>query len=127
MQDDQLHRHGLQRIDEWQSGSHFRHLGFSRQGSAAGLVERHRLAAQVTLHLITAFTSQKVPLRLGLDAFGDNRQLQAMGKGDHRAGDRAVLGVAWQATHKTLVDLQLVERQTLQVGKRGIAGTESRR
>ena len=63
-------------------------------------------------------------MRLGLDAFGDHLQPQRPPHVDDRAHDRAVALVAGQALDEATIDLQLPDRDPLQVGQARIAGAE---
>src|SRR5690606_25748950 len=82
-------------------------------GSVSGLGQktlgegrsRQRAAEQVALHLVTAVFTQEGQLRVGFDAFGDHREVQAMGHGDDCAGDLAILFAGRQAVDEAAVDL----------------------
>jgi hypothetical protein len=67
---------------------------------------------------------QKVSLRLQLHPFGNHPQPQALGQRHHHFGDGCVVGVGHDVAHKTLVDLELVQRQALEVSQRRIAGAK---
>ncbi len=47
-----------------------------------------------------------------------------MAHGDHRAGDGGVVGIVGQLAHEAAVDLELVQRELLEIGQAGIAGTK---
>ena len=79
-----------------------------------------RPAEKVALIAVTADTRQTVLLRLVLDAFSDDRQAEALPERD----DGAIVGVGEQVTDERLIDLELIERQALQVRKRRIPRTE---
>lgn len=76
--------------------------------------------------VIAAQFAQGLPLRLGLDAFTDGldaqRARQRQYAFDQRA--RALHFRSMQAGDEALVDLQRTDRETVQVGQRGEAGTE---
>ena len=59
-----------------------------------------------------------------LDAFGHDGQAEGMRQADRGAHNGRVVVVAGDMRDKGLVDLQLVDRQTLEVGQRRIAGAE---
>ena len=59
-----------------------------------------------------------------LDPFGDHLEAEIAGHLDHVRRHRAAGGFGTQGIDKTLVDLQHIHRQLLQVGQAGIAGTE---
>jgi hypothetical protein len=60
---------------------------------------------------------QRIPLRLHLHAFGDDRQSQVLAEGDNHLDDCGVAGVAEDVPDKTLIDFQLVQRQPLEIGE----------
>ena len=59
-----------------------------------------------------------------LDALRGHGEPHVVREVDRRAHDRRVVGIAHEPDDERLVDLQLVHRQPLQVGERGIAGPE---
>ena len=61
---------------------------------------------------------------LGLAALGDGAQVDGVGEGDDRAEEAVRLGARAERGHEAAVDLHRVDRQTLQIGQRGIAGAE---
>jgi hypothetical protein len=64
------------------------------------------------------------PLRLGLHAFGDDLHAQRARHLQDGAHDGGVAVVVGQAADEAAVDLELVDREALQVGQAGIAGAE---
>ncbi|MDT4799261.1 hypothetical protein FQZ97_319140 [compost metagenome] len=62
-------------------------------------------------------TDEEAALGLGFHAFGHDRQAEDMAQADDRAGDGGIVGVDQYVADEGLVDLQLVERQALQVGE----------
>ena len=60
---------------------------------------------------------------LGLDALGDHGEAQVVGEIDGRAHDHRRCRCR-SSEHERLVDLELVQRQALEMGERGIAGAE---
>ena len=60
---------------------------------------------------------QKVGLRLQFNALGNHRQTQAFGQSHHHFGDGCIVGVGNDVAYKTLVNLELVQRQALEVGQ----------
>src|SRR3990167_11198437 len=85
---------------------------------------RHRPPQQVALECLASQARQHLALRLGLDALGDHGQPQALTQGDDGLNDDRAAVVVEQARHEGLVDLELVQRQALQVGQRGVTGPE---
>ncbi len=78
---------------------------------------RHRSgpAEEITLEGATAIAGEEIPLRLGFHALGDDPQTQALRQGDDGPGDGGVADVVQQIPDETLVDLQFVERQALEI------------
>ncbi len=68
--------------------------------------------------------AQQLPLRHRLDALGHHAQAEAVREGDGSPGDGQVVGVAGDVANEAAIDLQGVERQAPEVGKRGISGSE---
>src|SRR5579859_3048531 len=72
---------------------------------------RQRRRVQKSLEDVAAELGEQLPLSLGLDAFGDDREVQALADahdgGDERPRRRLALDVA----HEALVDLDLADRQ----------------
>jgi hypothetical protein len=67
---------------------------------------------------------QEVALLARFHALGDHRQPQAAPQGDDGAHDGGVVGVGQHVAHKGLVDLELIQRQALEVAQAGVAGAE---
>ena len=87
---------------------------FGRQGTAD----------EETLDLVAAVLLQELALSLGLDPFGDDAEVQAVGQVDRRGAERGVLRVELDAADEALVDLQDVDRKALEVGEGRVAGAE---
>src|ERR1700761_6669072 len=88
------------------------------------LPDRQRLADQIALHRVAALVGQEGKLLQRLDTFGHQRHAEAMAEIDHGGDDRGRLWVAAEIDDESAVDLDLVERERLQVAERGIAGAE---
>ena len=58
------------------------------------------------------------------DALRLDGQPEGVSHGDDRRDDRQVVGVAGNVAHERLVDLELVDRESLEVRKRRIARAE---
>jgi hypothetical protein len=71
------------------------------------LRRRQRAAEQIALHFIAAVLAQEAALLLGLHAFRDHAQAQAVRQSDDGAGNRLVAAAAAKVAHKGLVDLQV--------------------
>ncbi len=105
-----------------------RHQPILRTGSSslAGARPTHssywpddrRLAEEIALHLIAALDREETELVQRFDAFGDNGDVKTVTETDHRPDNRGRLGVAAEIHHERAVDLDLVEREGLQIGQR---------
>ena len=76
------------------------------------------------LRLVAAQRAQVVEHVRALDALGDDLEPEAAREVDRGAHDQQVVDVADDAGDERAVDLDLVERQPLEVGERGVAGAE---
>ena len=81
-------------------------------------------AEEIALHGIAALRSQKIELLLGFDAFGHDPEMQATGHGDDGGDDGRVVLVYRDISHESLVDLDDVDGQALEIAQRGITGAE---
>ena len=79
---------------------------------------RHRAAQQVALHFVAAMLAQEFQLRVGFDALGNHRQVEAVGHGDDCPGDLRVLFAGRQAVDEGAVDLENVDGELLEVIER---------
>ena len=67
---------------------------------------------------MAAQVGQHVGLGLQLHPLGNHGQAHALGQAHHHAGNGGIVGVGHDVAHKALVDLELVQRQPLEVGHR---------
>ena len=88
------------------------------------LLDRERLADEVTLHGVASLFSEETELFLGFHAFGDDRHFKTVTEANDRAHDRRRLRIASKIHDKGAVDLDLVERERLQIAQRGVAAAE---
>ncbi len=88
------------------------------------LLDRQRLRHEEALAEIAAELAQGRQVLLALDAFGDHRETEVVREIDGRADDHQIVVVVDHVNHEGLVDLELVQRQPLQVRERRIAGAE---
>src|SRR5579862_230284 len=95
-----------------------------RMGVSAEAADRGRSAQQIALDLVAAFFLEEAQLLVGLDAFGDHRQAEALAEAEHGAHDRGRLLVRMDLLDERAVDLDPVERKGAQVRKRRVAGAE---
>src|SRR5262245_13085631 len=84
---------------------------------------RHRLADLIALGVLTAEIREPVEHLGRLHALGDHAQAELMRKLDRRTDNRLVLRLL-HAHHERLVDLELVDREPLELRKGGLARTE---
>ncbi len=73
----------------------------------------HRALLQIATRVAEA-----IQLILPLDTFGDRPKRQRGGDLDDRPRESRLIGVAGKAIDEGLVDLQNVDREALQIGKR---------
>src|SRR6185437_5425353 len=83
-----------------------------------------RRAEQKALHLGTSEILHGLALLRGLDALRRGDHAAVGGDAHHRADDRGRGGITRHFLDEGTVDLDLVERKTLQILQRGIAGSE---
>src|SRR6478752_3759237 len=88
------------------------------------LSDRRRLAEQIALHPIAAFMRQETELLRGFDALGDDRHFEAMAEVDDGADDCRRLRIFAEIDDEVAVNLDLVERERLQIAQRGVAAAE---
>src|SRR3984957_19715407 len=88
------------------------------------LPDRQGFAEEIALHRIAAHFREEPELLLGLHALCDDRHFETMAKADYGAHDRGRLRIASEIDDKGAVDLDLVERERLQIGQRGVAAAE---
>ena len=81
-------------------------------------------ANQVALDLCTPLRHKECLLRRRLDALGNDRQFQRTPEADDRMHDRSRLRIGLQLHHEGLVDLDLVEREGLQIAEARITRAE---
>ena len=88
------------------------------------LREAHGPGEQIALALGAAFAVEELPLRFGLDAFGQHGHAEARAQRQHGADDRRGGRILRQPFHEGLVELDLVERKRVQRRQRRVAGAE---
>ena len=108
---------GWQRLSADRRGGAFGHMG-----DELGDVERRR--AEEALVERAAFLGEQGQLLLCLDPFGDDVEAERTGHVDDASHNDPVPGRAGDVLAQPLVDLEIVERQRLQIGKARIAGAE---
>ena len=87
-------------------------------------MRRQRCAEQVTLVCPALLIQQEGALRLGFDALGEHRQAQTARHCDDGRGELDTVRIARDVMNEAAIDLQLGDREALEVGERRIAGTE---
>src|SRR3954468_7625127 len=85
---------------------------------------RHRPGVQVALDLVDPERAEQVVLLHLLDALRDDAEAQRVGDVNDGTYDGSVGRAPRDAGDERLVDLDLVDRQALEVGQRGVAGPE---
>src|SRR3954462_8151723 len=83
-----------------------------------------RLREEKSLCLIALVRAQKRKLLDRFHTFCDHFEVQAVRHGDDSASDRGVVRIYRDVPHEGPVDLERVDRETLQVTQTRIAGTE---
>src|SRR6202042_3758522 len=85
---------------------------------------RDRGAAQETLVPVASHELQKSELFGRFDALGDYLEPQLVGQRDDRTHDGYVTGIEIQVADEAAVDLELIDRKSLQVAHTGVPGAE---
>src|SRR5947208_999047 len=85
--------------------------------------DRHRLAEEITLDIAAAVPLGCVQLVSRLDTFGDPVKAEVLAEIDDR-GDQTAAKVGVDIGHEAAVDLDLVQRQTVDEAQAGIARAE---
>ena len=67
---------------------------------------------------------QQQHLLAAFHALGHNLEMQGAGHRDDRGGDGFVIGVGFEIVHERAVDLELIDVEALEIGKRRVAGPE---
>src|SRR5581483_4372232 len=81
-------------------------------------------AEKVSLRVLASAVAEELHLRFRLDAFGLNFETQRVGHGNDCGNDRKIVGVVGNIAHEGAVDLELVDRKTLEIRQRRVAGAE---
>src|ERR1035441_1413715 len=68
--------------------------------------------------------SEAIPLFFGFHTLGDDRQTHGFTKGNDGLRDGAAACIFHNVPNEGAINLQLVQRQTLQVSQRGIPGAK---
>ena len=79
---------------------------------------------QVALAHVAAELLDLVELRLGLDAFSDDREVQRASERDDGGSDRSV-GSVLQPGDEGSIDFDLVEREPAEIVQGGVPGSKS--
>src|SRR3954447_22861991 len=86
--------------------------------------DRQWLAEEISLHSVATFVGQECKLLLSFNAFGDDRHLEPVAETNDGANDRGRLRVTADVDHEGAVDLDLVERKSLQITQGRITAAE---
>src|SRR3569623_831785 len=85
---------------------------------------RRRFGEQEALHLVAAGQPQQHALLFGLDAFAQDRQAARTAERDDRLDDDAAIGGGAERGDEAAVDLELVEREAVQLAEIGVPRAE---
>ena len=80
-------------------------------------IGRQRFAAVKALNFVTTLVAQNALLSVGLDAFGNGFEAQALGHADDRADNSFVLGIGADVAYERTVNLELVNPEFLQMAE----------
>jgi hypothetical protein len=81
-------------------------------------------ADEIALHLVAGLARQEGALGLRLHPFRDDRNVEGTREAQDRADDLGRLGSGLKVGDEAAVDLDLVERERLEIGQRGVPGAE---
>ena len=73
---------------------------------------------------MAALARKEVPLFKRFNSLRDHSQPQTLGQDDDHFCNGGIVGVGKNVSDEALVDLQLIQRQSLEVGERRIAGAK---
>ena len=78
------------------------------------------MMSRLSLVGVAALSRQEIPLWYRLNALGNYSKSQTTRQHNHHLGNRSVVGIRQYVPDKTLVDLELIQRQALEVRKRRV-------
>src|SRR5581483_2215996 len=96
----------------------------TQTGQIGIIVDKLGFADQIALDAEALLFGQKGELIGGLDPFGNDRQAESPSEPDDGADDLLCLTAILEIGHERPVNLELIEGEGLEIGKRGIAGAE---
>src|SRR5512134_3053182 len=99
-------------------------LALLRSQEPAEAIRAYWTAEKKALNDVAAVLLQEGELLGAFHALGHDLELQAVRHSDNGLGDGGVLGIARQVLDEGPVDFEGVQRETLQVGQRRVAGAE---
>ena len=82
------------------------------------IFDRQWSAEEIPLVGVTTGTGKEVLLLCCFDTLGDDTHPEAPGKSDDGSGNGGIVGIGQHIPDKRLINLQLVQRQTLQIRQR---------
>src|SRR5258706_2948280 len=85
---------------------------------------RQRRGEQLSLRQVAAERLQRLARLRELHALGEDAEAEVVREVDRAAHHGAVAGVGDEAGHERAIDLDLVDREALEMGERGVAGAE---
>src|SRR5271163_2201845 len=92
--------------------------------AADNLLQGGGAAEEVALRFVAAFPIENQKLALGLDAFSQNGDVEAVAQRHHRADDRLGRRTRLYLAHEGTIELDLVERKSPKRFERGVAGSK---
>src|ERR1700716_3500940 len=79
---------------------------------------------EMPLRPVAAVRSQEFELRARLDPFGHDFDIETARHRDDRLRYFDVVGIGWEVLHKASIDLDVADREALQVADRRVARAE---
>src|SRR5438128_943835 len=89
--------------------------GYSLDQIRLEIFDALRRAEEVALDVVALLALQKCELLLCLDAFADDPQIEAVRHGDDGRGDRGIAAIGRDVANELLVELESVDRESLEV------------
>src|SRR5271168_2723013 len=99
-------------------------LDQAQLAAADNLLQAGGTPEEVSLRFVAAFPIENGKLALGLDAFGQNGDIEALAQRHHRADDRLGRRTRLYLAHEGTIELDLVERKSPKRFEGGVAGSK---
>src|SRR5437588_13109809 len=105
--------------DSWERVANGRVRGVASERRTCHLhlehVRRRGAGEEEALHFFAALLAEELELGFGLDAFGGDAEVEAVGHRDDGGDDGAVAGAPLDLVDEGLVDLDAVDREAAEV------------